>query len=130
MTVGTCLRMAKALLRTGWTEPFSIDERGAAGVTPATSEKTCVADAIAWSCSTAAEGLEAFLLLESVACPNATAFNAIAMEPKPSPAHLEAWVHFAKRYDGLLDEWLGKPYRTIDQVLALFDKALVRTLKS
>lgn len=128
MSVNTCLKAARKLLSTGWAEPFSIDERGAAGVTVATAEKCCVTDAVFWSSSDDDEALAALEALEAMACPNAHAFNLISQRPQLDRAHLEAWIHFAKHYDGSLTEWLDQPGRTLDQVLQLFARALVRTL--
>lgn len=128
MTVHSALKRAREQVRTGWAEPFSLDERGAAGVLQKSAEKTSVADAVAWSSSTPEEAAACFDALERVACPNRAGFDLAFTEPL-TPAKLEAARYFGQRYDGDLQTWLELPGRTLGEVLALFDRALVRTMR-
>lgn len=133
MSVGDCLRKARLLISTGWTEPLSVDERGAAGVTFKTAEQTCVNDALYWCAASFEEYLKASELLEAVATPNWAAWLDATDLNRMTPARWAAAQLFAQRVvangeGGGLQFWLQKEGRTHDQVLALFNRALVRTL--
>lgn len=128
MSVHATLKAARDLLRTGWAEPFSLDERGAAGASRYTAEQTSVADALAWVTAKEEKFVGAWAALERVACPHRTALDTCLTAPLTA-AKLDAARYFAKRYDGDLQQWLELPGRTLGEVLKLFDSALVRTLR-
>jgi hypothetical protein len=132
MSIASCLHKARALVAGGWTEPMprAFDGR----LVDAHDEAASLFDvesAVRLSAESSAEYFEALSLLESVACPNLVAFNALAERVVSGTAEvtedeLAVMARAAFPQVGGLSGWLQEPGRNLKPVLALFDRAVLR----
>lgn len=132
MSVESCLRKARALIAAGWSEPFSKDTSGRYCTVDAEGiAEFSVLDAIIASAENQDEDLEAVAALERVLCPGTCELDAFVRRTDTAFAtvvELGDFVALSKSAarEVTLEQWLEAPGRELKQVLAAFDRAILR----